>query len=332
VLEWQDELPDATRVSCARDKSAKSVTTVVLTILVMFVGLALVTRGAVTMIERGNPPQGQFVDVRGARLHFVDIGPRDVAEPPLVLIHGASANLQTMRQPLGDMLANDHRVILFDRPGHGWSMRNSLADSTPQAQADTIAEGLDRLSIRRAVIVGHSWGGALVSALAVRHPERVAGIVMLARVTHPWRTGVAWYHTLAAIPLLGPFFAYTLELPIAYPMLTPGAHGAFLPQAAPDDYVSATALPLLIRPREFLTNGRDVITLKPSIHALQPHYHEIAVPTVVIHGDADHTVSIAIHARTFVSEVKGATLIELKGIGHMCRMRRPISSSRRSNP
>jgi pimeloyl-ACP methyl ester carboxylesterase len=295
----------------------------VLTFLFVLVALGAATGIAVVVIERANLPQGQFVEVRGARLHFVDIGPRDPAEPPIVVIHGASANLQSMRRPLGDMLAKDHRVLLFDRPGHGWSTRNSLADSTPRAQADMIAEALDKLSIPRAVVVGHSWGGALVSALAIRHPERVAGLVMLAPVTHPWRTGVAWYHNLAAAPLLGSFFAYTLELPIAYPMLTPGVRGVFLPQDAPDDYVSATALPLLIRPREFLANGYDMVSLKPSIDALQPHYREIAVPTVVIHGDADRTVSIAIHSRAFVNEVKGARLIELKGVGHMVQNAAP---------
>lgn len=298
-------------------KLAKFVSMIVPTILVVLVVLALLTRAAVVAIERANPPEGQFVEVRGARLHFVDIGPRDLAEPPVVLIHGASANLQSMRRPLGDMLAKDHRVVLFDRPGHGWSTRGSLADSTPQAQADMIAEALDKLSIPRAVVVGHSWGGALVSTLAIRHPERVAGLVMLASVTHPWTSGVAWYHNLAATPLLGALFAYTVELPIAYPMLAPGAHGVFLPQGMPAGYVSATALSLLIRPRDFLTNGRDMVTLKPSIDALQPHYREIAAPTVVIHGDADRTVSIKIHARAFVREVKGARLIELKGIGHM---------------
>jgi pimeloyl-ACP methyl ester carboxylesterase len=295
----------------------------VITILILLAALALVTRAAVIAIERADPPQGQFVEVRGARLHVVDIGSRDLEEPPIVLIHGASANLQSMRQPLGALLACEHRVLLFDRPGHGWSTRGSLADSTPQAQADMIAEALDKLGISRAIIVGHSWGGALVAAFAIQHPERVAGLVMLAPVTHPWITGVAWYHNLAATPLLGPLFAHTLELPIARLMLQPGARGVFVPQAMPQDYVSATALPLLVRPREFLANGRDMVTLKPSIDALQPRYPEIAAPTVIIHGDADGTVSITIHARAFVREVGGARLIELAGVGHMVQNAAP---------
>ncbi len=295
----------------------------VITILILLAALALVTRAAVIAIERADPPQGYFVAVRGARLHVVDIGPRDLAEPPIVLIHGASANLQSMRRPLGDLLARDHRVLLFDRPGHGWSTRGSLADSTPQAQADMIAEALDKLGISRAIIVGHSWGGALVTAFSIQHPDRVAGLVMLAPVTHPWTTGVAWYHNLASTPLLGPLFAYTFELPIALTMLRSGARGVFVPQAMPDDYVVATALPLLARPCEFLTNGRDMVTLKPSIDTLQPHYSKITAPTVIIHGDADRTVSIAIHARAFVREVSGARLIELAGVGHMVQNAAP---------
>src|SRR6185312_318105 len=97
--------------------------------------------------------------VRGGRLHVVDLGPRDLAEPAIVLVHGASANLESMRQPLGELLAQRHRVLLFDRPGHGWSTRERLIDSTPAAQADMIDEALERLGVARAIIVGHSWGG-----------------------------------------------------------------------------------------------------------------------------------------------------------------------------
>ena len=295
----------------------------VITIFLLFAFLAIITRAAVIAIERAQPPQGYFVAVRGARLHVVDIGPREPGQTPILMIHGASANLQSMRQPLGEMLAREHRVLLFDRPGHGWSLREKLADSTPQAQADMIAEALDKLGIERVVIVGHSWGGALVIAFALQHPERVAGVVMLAPVTHPWTTGVAWYHNVAAMPVLGPLFAHTLELPIARLMLLPGARGVFVPQAMPERYVKATALSLLIRPREFLTNGCDMVTLKASIDLLRPRYGEITAPTVIIHGDADRTVSLAIHARAFAREVAGARLIELTGVGHMVQNAAP---------
>ena len=46
-----------------------------------------------------------MIEVAGATLNVLDIGPRDASGPPIVLIHGASSNLEAMRQPLGDMLA-----------------------------------------------------------------------------------------------------------------------------------------------------------------------------------------------------------------------------------
>ncbi len=85
--------------------------------------LALVTQAGVVVLQRAYPAQGRMIEIAGATLHIVDIGPRDAAGPPVVMIHGASSNLQTMRQPVGDMLAKNHRVILIDRPGHGWSTR-----------------------------------------------------------------------------------------------------------------------------------------------------------------------------------------------------------------
>jgi pimeloyl-ACP methyl ester carboxylesterase len=285
--------------------------------VVTLVGLALVTQALVIAIERAYPPPGRFVDVRGARLHVVDLGPRDLVEPPVVLIHGASANLESMRQPLGELLAQRHRVILFDRPGHGWSTRTSLRDSTPAIQADMIEEALAKMGVDQAIMVGHSWGGALVPAFALRHPDRVAGLVMIAPVTHPWSTGVAWYHDLAVTPVIGPLFAYTVELPVALAMLKPGARGVFLPQQMPSGYVGDTALPLLVRPREFLANGQDMVTLKDAVAAQRPRYRDIKAPTIVMHGDVDKTVSIAIHSRAFVREVAGSRLIELPGVGHM---------------
>jgi pimeloyl-ACP methyl ester carboxylesterase len=302
--------------------SCHMVTLSVCFIVVLALG-ALVTQIAVFAIERAYPPQGRLIDVRGGRIHVVDLGPRDLDEPPIVLIHGASANLESMRQPLGDLLAQRHRVLLVDRPGHGWSTRAALRDATPAIHADMIAEALEKLGVDQAILVGHSWGGSVLPAFAVRHPRRVAGLVMLAAVTHPWTTGVAWYHNVAATPVIGPLFGYTLQLPIALAMLQPGARGAFLPQAMPDGYVRDTATPLLVRPRVFLANGRDMITLSGSVGALQPLYRDIKAPTIVIHGDAERTVSIAIHARRFVSEVECARLIELPGVGHMVQNAAP---------
>src|SRR3982074_1513187 len=123
--------------------------------------LALITQAGVFALQRAYPARGRMIGVAGATLNFVDIGPRDAAGPPIVMIHGASSNLEVMRQPLGDMLARNHRVILIDRPGHGWSTRARAEDSTPAVQARMTDQALQKLGVGPAVLVVHSWSGAL---------------------------------------------------------------------------------------------------------------------------------------------------------------------------
>jgi len=285
--------------------------------------LALITQAGVLALQRVYPPQGRMIEVAGAGLNVVDIGPRDAAGPPVVMIHGASSNLEVMRRPLGDMLAKDHRVILIDRPGHGWSTRTRNVDSTPAIQAGMIDEALEKLGIIKAIFVVHSWSGALGARMALDYPGRVAGLVMLAPVAYPWPGGVGWYNKLVTTPVIGPLLAYTITLPLGLFLTRPGARGVFLPQIMPDDFVSDTATPLLLRPRSFLANARDLVTLKAAVAEQAPRYADIKVPTVVISGEIDKTVSPNRHSRPFASAVPNAKLIVLSDVGHMVQHAAP---------
>jgi pimeloyl-ACP methyl ester carboxylesterase len=285
--------------------------------------LALVTQAGVLALQRAYPKQGETIAVAGASLNVVDIGPRDAAGPPVVMLHGASSNLETMRQPLGDLLARNHRVILIDRPGHGWSSRARPEDSTPAIQGKMIDEALQKLGVSRAIFVVHSWAGALGARMALDYPQRVAGLVMLAPVAYPWPGGVGWYNKLVTAPVIGPLLAYTITLPLGYFLTEPGARGVFLPQVMPQNFVSDTATPLLLRPREFLANAWDLVTLKAAVAEQAPHYPDIKAPVVVISGDMDKTVSPNIHSRPFAAAVPNAKLILLPDVGHMVQNAAP---------
>ncbi|MCS3728565.1 alpha/beta fold hydrolase [Bradyrhizobium betae] len=278
--------------------------------------LALLTQAGIVAVQRVHPPQGRMIEVDGATLHVVDIGPRD-SGVPIVMLHGASSNLEAMRRPLGDLLARDHRVILIDRPGHGWSTRARRQDSTPDIQARMVDEALGKLGIDRAVFVVHSWSGALGTRIALDHPGRVAGLVMLAPVTHPWCGGVGHYNEIIATPLIGPLLAYTITLPLGYFVVEAGARNVFLPQTMPDGFVKDSATPLLLRPREFLANAYDLVTLKDAVAAQAPRYAGIVAPVTIIAGEPDKTVSTDIHARPFAAMVPNAKLIVLPDLGHM---------------
>jgi pimeloyl-ACP methyl ester carboxylesterase len=240
-----------------------------------------------------------------------------------VLIHGASSNLRAMQQPLGDLLAGRHRVILIDRPGHGWSPRMREADSTPAIQGQMIDAALERLGVGPAILVVHSWAGALGARMALDYPARVAGLVLLAPALYPWSGGVGWYNDVVTTPVIGPLLAYTITLPLGYFLTEPGARHAFLPQTMPENFVSDTATALLLRPREFLANARDLVTLKAAVREQSPRYADIKVPAVVIAGDADTTVWPTIHSRPFTAAVPNAKLIMLPGVGHLVQNAAP---------
>jgi pimeloyl-ACP methyl ester carboxylesterase len=284
--------------------------------------LALATQVGVLIVERMYPPEGRLIGVAGGQFHVVELGARDAPGPAIVLIHGASANLQSMR-PLGERLAKRHRVMLIDRPGHGWSPRDDVAISSPEAQARMIDAVLGELRVDRAIVVVHSLAGALGALLPLNHPQRIAGLVMLAPVTHPWPGGVGSYNVVITTPVVGPLLARTVTLPLGLILTPSAARAVFAPQVMPEDFVSASATPLLLRPREFRANAFDLITLKEAVREQVPRYPQIAVPVVVIHGDADTTVSIKIHARAFVAAVPHARLIVLPNTGHMVQYAAP---------
>lgn len=280
--------------------------------------LALVTQAGVMLVQRNHPARGTMVEVAGGSLHVVDLGRRDAAGPPIVMLHGASSNLEVMRRPVGERLAQNRRVILIDRPGHGWSTRDRLEDSTPELQGRMIAEALAKLGVARAIFVVHSWAGALGARMALDHPQSVAGLVMLAPVAYPWPGGVGRYNRIVAMPVIGPLLAYTITLPLGALLAEPGARGVFLPQAMPQDFVRDTATQLLLRPREFLANARDLVTLKAAVAEQAPRYAGIKAPITIISGDeSDKTASTSIHSRPLAAVAPNTRLIVLPGIGHM---------------
>ena len=292
-------------------------------VVIALAGLALATQIGVGWIERSYPRQGQRVQVAGGTLNILEIGPKDAPGPPIVMIHGASSTLATMRVPVGDMLAKTHRVILIDRPGHGWSTRNDLQNALPARQAADIDEALGKLGVGQAIVVVHSMAGALGLLMPLDHPRRIAGLVALAPVAYPWPGGVGEYNRIVTMPVIGPLLAYTITLPLGLFLVDPGARSVFAPQAMPDNYVQETATPLVLRPRAFLANAWDLVTLKPAVAAQAPRYGDIKVPLTIITGDADRTVYPDVHSKPLARTVPGAKLILLPGVGHMVQNAAP---------
>jgi pimeloyl-ACP methyl ester carboxylesterase len=292
--------------------------TLVVVAVLLGAGAAVTFIGA-RLIERAHPPRGRFVEIGGLRQHVVELGERAAAAaaPAIVLLHGAGCNLEDMRLALGERLAARHRVILLDRPGLGWSERGGLDGSSPAYQAAMLNAVLERLEVQRAIVVGHSWGGLLALTLALDHPQRVAGLVVIAPPTHPWLGHSTWLNSAFGIPLFGWLFAHTLTLPFGALLITPGFRNAFRPEALPPGYMKRTAARLLLRPATLLANAADIAGLNASLQRQAERYGTLSAPLIIITGDRDTIVSPRHHAMRLAAAVSGAMLEVLPGSGHL---------------
>ncbi|WP_417767174.1 alpha/beta fold hydrolase [Stappia sp.] len=287
--------------------------------LLILAALALIALRNGEAAEARYPPNGTFTTVDGVRLHHVETLPPGGGgdAPTLVFVHGASGNLRDTRLAFEEALADRFRLVFIDRPGHGHSDRGPADAHRPAVQARLIGGLLDALGVRRAIAVGHSWGGSVVAQLALLRPDIVEGLVFIAPATHPWPGGVDWYYDVAAAPVFGPLFSYTVA-PVVAGQVAPQAIGTvFAPEAAPDAYADAIGLDLLLRPATFHANARDVALLKGEVAAAVADYPRIGQPAVVITGDEDTVVYPDIHSAGLVRDLPRARMVELRGAGHM---------------
>lgn len=270
-------------------------------------------------ISRELTPDGSFTTVDGVRLHyhFLPAEKGREAFPVLVLLHGASGNSYDMRLAMEKALRHRFPLLFVDRPGLGFSEPEPGGTGTPEVQARLIAGLLAALEVDRAVVVGHSFGGAVTAALGLAAPDRVKGLAFLAPVSHVWPGGINWYYRVAALPVIGWLFTWTLTLPVGE-RLVPGmlAH-VFHPDPAPAHYAEAVRLPLLFRPRSFRSNARDICSLKAAVRRQSACYAQIAQPALVVSGTQDTVVWPSLHCEGLLKDLPRAELVMLDGAGHM---------------
>ena len=165
--------------------------------------------------EHRYPPIGQFLDVDGVRLHYLERGQGE----PLVLIHGNGTMIQDFTvSGLVDRLASRYRVIVIDRPGYGYSTRPREL-WTPHAHARLFRNALAQLGVERATVLGHSWGTLVAVALALEFPSLVRSLVLASGYYYPTLRADVFLLSPPAIPLLGDAMRYTISPPIARAML-----------------------------------------------------------------------------------------------------------------
>lgn len=287
-------------------------------IVILFAGITIMrARHNEHRAEASHPPEGQFLDMEGHRLHVVVCGQPQGTAPDLVLIHGSSGNTRDYTHRLVDQLTNSYRVIIFDRPGLGYSEAINPKGDSITAQAALFVKAAQTLGAHAPIVLGQSYGGAVALAWAVHHPDSLSALVLLAAPSQPWTTPLDPYYRVTSHPILGPLVIPMITAWVDNRRVTTALAEVFAPQTTPAGYGAHIGAGLTLRRASTRANALQRANLLDEITALHPQYPRLTLPIEMLHGEADTTVGIDIHARPLAKTLPNAHLTPLAGIGHM---------------
>ena len=263
--------------------------------------------------EAEYPPTGEVLDVGGRRVHAHVQG----SGPDLVLIHGASGNTRDFTFALVDRLAQDYRVIAFDRPGLGWTDDLGEAGVSPFAQAELLQAAADQLGVRRPIVMGHSYGGSVAMAWGLTDTPDVGALVILSGATMPWPGGLGPYYVMTGSRLGGAMVVPAITAFVPPARAEQVVDGIFAPNATPAGYADYVGVGLSMRRHSLRANGRQVYGLKPYVMQMVEAYPRLDLPVEILHGSADTTVPAEIHAIPLSKLLPDAQLTLLPDVAHM---------------
>ena len=235
--------------------------------------------------------------------------------PAVVLLHGQPGSGSEW-EPVTDRLAADFTVIVPDRPGYGRTGGRALGIRANGAAVRTL---LDQLHLPAALVVGHSWAGAVAISLAEDAPSRLTGMVLVSSVGP--EEPLTRIDRMLAVPPVGTavtaatlqVVSRLLDLPPTRRLIRRRRGSSLAVAAMVDSWRHGRVW------RSFVTEQRALIDELPG---LAPGLPAIRTPTVVMVGDSDRIVPPQT-GRRVADAIPGARLVWLTGAGHLLTHQRP---------
>lgn len=233
----------------------------------------------------------------------------------VLLVHGqpgSAGDWSGVIRAIGDRA----QVLAFDRPG--WDGCSPAADLAGNARR--ALDVLDAAGAREAVVVGHSFGGAVACLLACAHPERVHGLVLAAPAANA--SALLGLDRWLAKPLFGDLTSAAALSGLGLALAAPLLRGRIARELSlPETYLRAIARRLLSPSawQAFVTDQRTLVRELPD---LEGRLREIHAPTTVLAGELDHVVPLQ-SLQELALQIDGARLVVVPGADHLLPMRDP---------
>ncbi len=234
---------------------------------------------------------------------------------PVVLVHGFTAEGILYAQTLSRLVAMGFKVVAVDVAGHGATQGLPTGGDDFESYTELLARVLDELGVRRAVFVGHSMGGRLVTQLAAAHPDRAIAVVLIDAVV-----GECWDRMIRLSRFAPPVLIGLAALLVAdtlstLPLLRNPAQAAKLGRL-----VGPILLGHARRPWRMLGPAISMMRSDPSGPMLED-LGTAGIPVVVIHGDRDMPVPYA--TAVDAARRSAGTLVTVKGGTHSWVLKDP---------
>ena len=258
---------------------------------------------------RWAPAPSQFIELMGMQVHLRDEGPRDDAEP-LLLLHGTSASLHTWEGWVTD-LKRTRRVISVDLPGFGLTGPFPDGDYRIAHYTAFLDALLDRLQVPPVVVAGNSFGGQLAWELAVARPARVSRLILVDAAGYPRQSSsVPIGFRLAQVPALAPLMARLLPRR----MIESSVQNVYGDPTRVTDELVERYYQLTLRAgnRQALVQRFQQAPAGDS----QALIRQVRQPTLILWGGRDGLIA-PVNAERFKADIAGSRLVIFEQLGHV---------------
>ncbi len=253
----------------------------------------------------------EFIPVAGLRLHVRDTGPKTA--PVVILLHGLGSSLHTW-EPWAQTLSARYRTIRFDLPGFGLTGPDPTGDYTDARAAAVLLALMDKLSVRRASLIGNSMGGKLAWQFAALHPDRVDKLVLIS--PDGFASPGFEYGKQAEVPFIARLLPYTLPTWMLRMNLAP----AYADKSRLTGETVTRYRDLMLTPgvRQALLDRTAQVRLEPP----EPMLRRIQAPTLLIWGEKDALIPFT-NAQDYLNTLPNARLVAFPNLGHVPQEEEP---------